>query len=211
MVATAPEYAELRSIEDSGACVVTSRDDAGSSLDATLQHIEVLAARQRHLLETQTEAEEQLLHRAGTQYRSGALTFEQLFALYRRYRAVESYQRATRWNKHIDIPWNRIAAMARARPNGPEGTWIGSCPLGSFEPAPREGTPVVYVLFDATNEPIYVGSTDNLRARIKAHIRDGKGAAYWQAYRCEDREDAYTLEEKLHRERLPRLNRKIGR
>jgi hypothetical protein len=42
-----------------------------TGLDATLQHIETLAARRQRLLEAQKEAEEQLLHRLGTLYRAG--------------------------------------------------------------------------------------------------------------------------------------------
>lgn len=103
------------------------------------------------------------------------------------------------------------AGAQRAPPNGPEGTYVGVAPLPGDDVAPLEGTPVVYVLFDEDNEPCYVGSTQNLRARLNAHLTNGKQFVRWQAYPCASREDAYVLEERLLVERMPRLNRRRGR
>ncbi|MBL1120211.1 GIY-YIG nuclease family protein [Streptomyces sp. 110] len=70
---------------------------------------------------------------------------------------------------------------------------------------------VVYALFDARNDPCYLGSTDQFRTRIGKHVKDGKVFTSWQAYPCPDREAAYVLEDRLLKERLPSLNKKASR
>lgn len=183
-----------------------------NGLDATLQHLEMIADRRKKLLENQIEAEEQLLHRAGLLYRSGDLDLDGLCELYNRYKDVDPGRpRSALWNQNIAIPWNQMPHVARLRPNGPAGTWVGGCPLGSDESAPRRGQCVVYVLYGDDNEPCYVGSTQDLRARLKGHVSTGKVFARWQAYPCDDREAAYQLEERLLREHMPPLNRRMGR
>lgn len=178
---------------------------------ATLQHAEILDQRRQRLEEAQLEAEEQVLHRAGLMRRSGELDFDGLYEIFCWFKRHGLPRCPTRWDANMDIPWKRVEAAARHRPNGPEGTWIGEYPLGGKETAPREGTAVLYVLFDETNEPCYVGSTDNLRQRLKAHATAGKRFTRWQAYRSDDREAAYQLEERCLWERLPPLNRRRGR
>lgn len=128
------------------------------------------------------------------------------------------------WDQHmpahlafrkVQAEANRIRqwkAHGRAHaPNAPAGTWAGTIPCGADQPTPRRGTAVVYVLFDATNEPAYVGSTEDFRTRMKTHRREKPGLVRWMAYRCTDREAAYVLEDRLLKEHKPRLNRKRGR
>ena len=70
---------------------------------------------------------------------------------------------------------------------------------------------VVYVLYGETNEPVYLGSTANLRNRLSVH---NLGNIPWSAYmavQCRDREDAYEVEERLLRSRMPPMNKKASR
>lgn len=180
-------------------------------LESTLQHLGLLDARRRRLVEAQTEAEEQLFHRIGAMRQNDQLTDAELQEIFNRCRTVRTAGMTSRWDAHIDIPWRRLLHGGRHLPNGPEGTWIGVAPLPPDDNAPRSGVAVVYVLFGEDNEPCYVGSTADLRTRLKAHLKDGKAFVRWQAYPCKTREAAFVLEERLLAERMPRLNRKTGR
>jgi hypothetical protein len=72
---------------------------------------------------------------------------------------------------------------------------------------PPHGVPVVYVLFDSLNEPVYVGSTAAFWSRMKGHhILERHVITHWMAYRCNDREHAYQEEERLLATHKPRLN-----
>lgn len=90
--------------------------------------------------------------------------------------------------------------------------WVGTCDAaGASFPRPAKGQCVVYVLFDATTEPVYVGSTQDFSARIRAHQRDGKPVAHWRAVPYTTREDAYAAEEAMLQTVKPMMNRKAGR
>lgn len=194
---------------------MTIAEPADTGLDdstaATLQHISMLRERELRLTQMRERAEEQMLQRLGTAHRRGAISDAQLHAAYDAYRELGIPGRSKRWNAHIDVPWGSIDQERRWLPNGPEGTWVGVWPLQLNHSAPIGGTPVVYILFDDCNIPCYVGSTGNLRARLKAHARTGKVFSQWQAYPCRDREHAYEVEDRLLKEKLPHLNRRAGR
>lgn len=117
---------------------------------------------------------------------------------------------------------NEVDAIKRHQPNDPvSGGWIGDWvvaqanwgPYGRIENGthPMKGTPVVYVLYGANSEPVYCGSTQDLYARLKAHHRDSKEFVAWRAVPCNDREQAYQLEDRLLRQSCPPLNRKASR
>lgn len=90
--------------------------------------------------------------------------------------------------------------------------WVGTCEdSGASFPRPPKGQCVVYVLFDVASEPVYVGSTQDLAGRIRAHRRDGKPVAHWRAVPYATREDAYAAEEAMLRTVKPMMNRKAGR
>jgi hypothetical protein len=191
---------------------VTESGGLDPGLMATLQHAEAVSRRRQRLEQAQLEAEEQLLHRAAIQYAAGQLDLDGVHRLHLWFKEFGMPRRSSRWNAAFGaVQWNRVEGLLRWRPNGPEGTWIGANPLAGSECAPPPGTAVVYVLFDEANEPCYVGSTGDLRARLKAHATDGKQFARWQAYGCESREAAFELEDRLLAERFPRLNRRRGR
>lgn len=184
---------------------------ADPGVESTLHHLGLLDARRRRLVEAQIEAEGQLFHRIGAMYQNGQITDAELLEIFNRCRAVRIDGTTSRWDAHVGIAWRRLLHGARYLPNGPEGTWVGVAPLPPDDNAPRAGIPVVYVLFGEDNEPCYVGSTADLRTRLKAHLKGEKEFVRWQAYRRDSREAAYVLEERLLAERMPRLNRKAGR
>lgn len=176
------------------------------SLDSTLQHIALLRERQDHLRDTQVRAENQLLHRAAAAYVAGSIGDVELADLYMAYSAVAVPGYLIRWNHAIPIDARRMKHVLSNAPNGPHGTWHGTYPVDGG-PVPLDGASVVYVLYDDENQPCYVGSTHKMRFRLKCHARD-KSFTTWTAYRCEDREAAYQLEERLLAEHQPYLNKK---
>lgn len=188
-----------------------SNESLMTSAQATLQHVGMLNERARKLDELRIAAEMQLLHRVGAAFASGQLDMVGLQEIYHQYASLGLPGKSNRWNGAVSVPWNAMRYAGRWIPNGPEGTFVGTWPLENDDPAPYHTASVVYVLFDALNEPVYVGSTGNMRGRLKAHAKAGKQFAAWQAYVVEHREAAYELEVKLLRERLPRLNKRVGR
>lgn len=184
--------------------------DLGSSIDATLAHLVRMRERERRIEAARYEAENQMLHRIGVAHRNGEIDDRQLIAVFEAYKALGSAGRMHRWDAHIDVIWKRMPHLVNTLPNGPEGTWVGTWPMDGG-PRPAPGASVVYVLFDADNEPCYVGSTRTFHERMREHQRLGKRFVRWQAYPCRDREHAYELEVRLLGEHLPHLNRKVGR
>lgn len=109
-----------------------------------------------------------------------------------------------------------VEAAVRNAPNdSASGGWVGEFDPEGFgtvsAPRPPDWTPVVYVLYAADCTPIYCGSTEHFRQRLKAHHRDGKQFVAWRAVRCADRAQAYALEDQLLKQSCPPLNRKAGR
>ncbi|MFF0822465.1 GIY-YIG nuclease family protein [Micromonospora haikouensis] len=105
----------------------------------------------------------------------------------------------------------REAKKARANPNGPGGTWVGTYPFDQYCPMPPKGTPVVYFLYDAADTQVYAGSSSELQKRLVGHARQGKVFVRWSAVPCSDREAAYKLEDQLLRDHKLPLNVRAGR
>jgi predicted GIY-YIG superfamily endonuclease len=118
------------------------------------------------------------------------------------------------WDEHMPVKANRARHLAERQrqnlPNGPNGSWTGPMHLGGHA-RPNDGIAVVYVLFDAANLPIYVGSSGRFGARIEAHRRGKPQAVRWVAYGCRNREHAYELEDQLIKQHKLRLNKRNGR
>lgn len=186
-------------------------ESVATSMASSLQHLELLRRKQAKLAEATREAFVQMLHRIGTSHRCGELTDAQLARLFTRVQEERFAGVVALWDASVAISYRKMQTLVAQLPNGPEGSWVGEQPLSVHSPAPAPGASVVYVLFDAANEPVYVGSTKNFRSRLREHHRDGKTFARWQAHPCRDREHAYRLEDRLLREHLPQLNRKAGR
>lgn len=182
-----------------------------ASLDATLQHVNLIKDKEDRLAAARMEAMEQALHRIATEYRTGALTYTQLCTALVAVRATKQQGSMRLWDDVVGVSWKRLAQYAKRLPNGPEGSWIGEYPIPADAPMPIYGVPVVYVLFDDANEPCYVGSTDKLSPRLTAHEKSGKHFVRWQAHPCDDRDHAYRLEDRLLRQHKPYLNRKASR
>lgn len=187
---------------------------AVAALQATHEHIFLLNRKRAMLRASQIEAEEQFLYRVGQLHADRELTEVDLAYVYRAfaYIAVPGFLR--RWQAAIPVPAGRmqyilrhLATEDRHAPNMPDGTWRGTWPLNGG-PVSAYDICVVYVLYDEANVPCYVGSSLDLKARLKWHAEDGKSFAWWTAFACADREAAYQLEEKLLAEHQPYLNKK---
>lgn len=181
------------------------------ALAATAQHIDLLDNKIEKLMRARTDSWAQLLTAAARMYRAGELGEDELFQLHNRMRESFGPGFSAVWDQNMPITARRIRQASLNSPNGPNGSWQGWLPIGEGRPAPPTGMSVVYVLFDAANVPIYVGSTHSFRTRVKAHRREKPEAHSWTAYRCRDREHAYQLEEQLLAEHKPRLNKKSSR
>jgi hypothetical protein len=184
-------------------------------LDATYQHISLLDLKREQLEGIQIAAEEQFLHQLGVSYSEGRLNEVELALVYRAYVRLAVPGFSKRWESSISSHPARLQYIARSversKPNMPDGTWRGSSPLAADDHMPPRGRCVVYVLYDAANEPCYVGSTQNLAVRLQSHRSDGKEFVRWTASACADREAAYQLEERLLSEFKPYLNKKRSR
>lgn len=182
-----------------------------TSVSATLQHIGLIQEKEARLAQARREAMEQVVHRIASEYRAGRITEEQLCTALVAVRATKHQGAMRLWDDVVGVPWKRLAQYAKRLPNGPEGSWVGEYPIPFGAPHPIYGVPVVYVLFDESNTPCYVGSTDRFSPRMTAHEKDGKRFVRWQAHRCRDRETAYQLEDQLLKQHKPYLNRKASR
>jgi hypothetical protein len=174
-----------------------------------LERVARLHEERERLLADQIETEKRLVENVGRDYRAGVITEQQLVELYLVYRQVAAPGFADRWNGSVPATerYGRLAGIPLARlPNGPDGTWRGVFPLATSAPAPSSGIAVAYLLFDDRDGVCYAGSSDNLRARLKRHGRDGKTFRRWIAYPCSDRKAAYQLEDRLISQYQPRLN-----
>lgn len=186
-----------------------------SGLDATYQHISLLSRKQDLLRTSQIAAEEQFLCRVSQLYAAHKITEVELAFMYRAYGEFAIPGFLKRWEANIPVKPGRmqyilrdLETTERHAPNMADGTWQGSWPLDDADRVPMYNSCVVYVLYDAANDPCYVGSTQNLKARLKDHHKDGKPFVRWSAFACADREGAYQLEEKLLAEHQPYLNKK---
>jgi hypothetical protein len=143
---------------------------------------------------------------------------EEMFDLYE---ALNTPGFFTAWNAAgLPHPARLRAEVEMARRNAPNdlasGGWLGEFdwehPIGVIpSPHPPNWTPVVYVLYAPDAEPVYCGSTEHFKQRLKAHHREGKRFAAWRASPCADREQAYILEDRLLKQSCPPLNRKASR
>lgn len=155
-----------------------------------------------------------------------ALGLEQLHAMTEAMGDIYGTSYTRLWDRHMpaglearrirgDVASARYWAEQRERnkPNGPTpGTWVGN--VGDWTgPMPMNRIAVVYMLFDADDQPVYVGSTDLFRIRLATHLRDPDkpGIATWSAQQCTDREEAYRIEDQVLKLQMPKYNRKPGR
>lgn len=181
------------------------------SLRATAQHIGLLDAKIEKLSRARSDSWAQLLTAAARLYAAGETDEFDLVALYDSMKTSYGAGFSVVWDQHLPVEAGRMQFIRMSAPNGPMGSWAGEVPLGPRDPAPPTGIAVVYVLFDAANDPIYVGSTGKFRQRLSSHRKEKSGIRRWAAYRCRSREHAYELEDQLLKQHKPRMNRKASR
>ena len=190
------------------------------SVQATLQHIQLIARKRAKLERAQIEAEQQLVHVVAREFNGGRIGYQELAEIYAGVRgdgersAAMSGFLTKRWRSALpDIGAVRVALQEREAASRATrvDAWEGRWPCYDRRQLPPVRTCVVYVLFDDELEPCYVGSTGSFGVRMSAHVKDGKRWAHWQAFRCRDREHAYQAEEQFLAEFKPYLNKRRGR
>lgn len=180
---------------------------------ATLQHALLVRRKIVKLEQALGDAMQQLYTSAEREYRAGRASLDDLGDLYESARELGTGF-ASSWDQHVGITAAAIRSHNRSRPPSSDGArtvfWSGPYPYEDGFPRPVRGVSVVYVLYDALNEPIYLGSTSNFTKRLSRHRKD-KPVAWWLAFPCGTREAAYLMEVGLLGARKPPLNVKVGR
>lgn len=180
----------------------------------TLVHCELIRRKIDSLNVTLRESMVQLYTSADREYRDGRATLDDLGSLYSRSRGLGPGFSGV-WSDNMTIAPAAIRHHMRYRPppsqNGAGISWSGPYPYPLNTPRPVKGVAVVYVLYDAANEPIYLGSTGSFGDRMRWHKKSGKPFVWWMAYPCGSREAAYLLEDGLLAARKPSMNVKAGR
>lgn len=183
-------------------------------LAATAGHVVTVQEKINRLNVVKEESWIQLLTSASRLYRAGDIGADELLAMGLEMRDSFGLGFTRVWNAHAPIRYGKLRSIVdrqkRDAPNGPLGSWAGTFPLFD-QPRPPYGVSVVYVLFDETNNPCYVGSTETFRSRMVEHRSQKPGLRSWAAYPCRDREHAYQLEVDLLHQHKPRMNKRRGR
>jgi predicted GIY-YIG superfamily endonuclease len=184
------------------------------ALHATASHLSLIQAKLDTLDRAKRDSWAQLLTSASRLFAAGELSYADLAVLCAEMKDSYGPGYSTAWNSIMPVAANQVKWLAerelQAALIGTHGCWRGLVPVAD-QMAPPKGTSVLYVLFDDENEPVYVGSTGNFRARMYGHQRDKREAVRWVAYPCHDRDRAYEIEDRVLKERLPRMNKRAGR
>lgn len=175
------------------------------ALAASEQHVRLIVAKREHLAEVLGEAENQYLAAVRREWDSGTMTYTQLLAAYEVVCLGKLPNRRMRWNMAFPFSVEKVRAQAAREPDG-DGVWRGENPIAQGHAYPLSGLPVVYVLFDTSYTPVYVGSTQRFRNRMEDHRRVGKVWKYWLAHPCRDRAHAYEVESRFLSQYMPALN-----
>lgn len=175
-------------------------------LRATQDHIALIQAKRAKLAEGLLTVEGQFLTAVRREWEAGNLTWPELHSAYEQVRASDLSGVSIRW-VGAGLPHRaHLVLQAKYAPNGAGGTWYGTWPLPAGDPYPLKGRDVVYVLFDDSRTPVYVGSSGNWLYRMKDHVKAGKRWASWIAHPCRDRGEAYALEARFIQQYKPDLN-----
>lgn len=188
-------------------------------ITTSVQHLELLAAsiktvevRLERLREARRQTIEQIVGVIGSDAKGWDT--EDKLALYEKIHGVGALAAWT----GAGLPNPRELRMYAT--NDPQsGGWVGEFNTGPrgwnespiSRPRPRDGQPVVYVLYGPDVNPIYCGSTKHFHDRLKKHAYDGKVFIAWRAVPYTTREEAYVAEDRLLKESCPPLNRKASR
>jgi predicted GIY-YIG superfamily endonuclease len=195
---------------------------------ATLDHIVAVDRKIDQLREKKLDAEEAFLCRLRTLYAQELFTIDDLVSLAESW--APCYFEAgweERWVSaglpSVEDLRSIWAETIKYTPTGPHGSWTNydprwdrslpdwvSCTPSDENPMPPRGQSVVYVLYDRFGIPCYVGSTGDFPQRLKWHLKDRKPVVVWVAFPCDNREAAYSLEDRLLKQHMPYLNKKRG-
>ena len=195
---------------------------------ATRDHIAVMSEKIFNLRQKQMDAEEAFLHRVKTLYAEEVFTISDLRDIAERW-APCYFEKdwEDRWEQaglpSLSSLMDLWVADLKYTRNGPHGSWTNYDPRWSDSlpdwisatpsddnPMPPRGQSVVYILYDGSSTPCYVGSSGDFPARLKWHLKNGKPVVVWIAYPCDSREAAYALEDRLLKQYMPYLNKKRG-
>ncbi len=157
-------------------------------------------------------AERRFLEDVETGYRAGRFRQHDLRKIYEGYRPLARPGHSARWDEVVSFSSSDAVKQMYNEPDT-DGCWRGPWPLFSGLSVPAAGQAVVYHLYDESRAVCYIGSSGDLRSRLKWHKDDGKIFESWLAEPCTDREAAYVAEEALLQSlpALPKYNRKFYR
>lgn len=176
---------------------------------ATEQHIRLIQAKRTKLVETQIEAEKQLITAVAREHSRGTITWTELLRVYEhviREGALPGWHQ--RWQEELPYTAHHMKQMTAIHETE---EWSGIGMNVHLDPhRPPKGAHVVYVLYNEHHEPIYVGSTQTFTSRMSCHRKD-KTWVSWHAYRCNDRAHAYEVESRFLRQYKPTLNKQGAR
>jgi cold shock CspA family protein len=157
------------------------------------------------LLERVAAAEDEFIRRVAAAHHAGELDWRGLSAAYDQVRewnktnGLGSF--VQRWMAHVHYDRNTLARYAKAVPNGDDGrSWNGDTGWEGIDKAkvvPPKGMAVGFVLFGNGGAPVYIGFTEQSRARVKSLHRGGLVWQSWVAHLCDGREDAIEVRRQL--------------
>lgn len=157
------------------------------------------------------EAEMEVLRDISRRHRSGELSQRDLARIYISLRTEARAGFPTRWDSVIDFKRLSIECHAFSEPHT-DGRWYGRWPLVRGMSVPEPGQAVLYYLYDGNDVCCYIGSSGNLKTRLKNHWSTGKIFEKWMAEPHSSREAAYVAEDVLLRSiPLPYYNERVGR
>jgi predicted GIY-YIG superfamily endonuclease len=192
---------------------MTSTAPEITGYEATIQHMALLSAKVAKLNELRVQAEDQLIARLAADYRAGLIGAAEVYDAFLACKEIKAQGFRDRWNAYMpwELNYGSIVWTAVKYAPDDDGNWRGEWPFTDDTRTPPTGANVVYVLFDARNDPCYVGSSEQFRTRLRSHGYSGKKFVRWLAYPCADREAAYELEDRLLKQHQPYLNKRASR
>jgi hypothetical protein len=173
-------------------------------LEASLRQFEALSQKISRLCDAQEDTERHVIHRTATLWHDGCLQLSEVQQTYDRILSSGSTL------EDFETEWELAGLPSELEMD--DWLWTPrSWRSVDGDVPPQRGVCVVYILYDAKNMPCYVGSTKDLRSRLKAHRRAGKPTNWWAAHECKDRAAAFEMEDRLLKDQMPYLNIRRGR
>lgn len=162
-------------------------------VEATLQHIELLIAKQARLADAQSDATDVLMDLV----RRHPWSADQAQYLRDRLAANNVKHRGpilqmTGWS---NTRLSKVQELRLAQKQ-PRNAMVG------------KGVEVVYVLIE-DGQVVYIGISAHVRERFKQHRRNGNTFDEWEIYPCESRKAARDLEAVLIQQHRPPRNRRV--